>query len=249
MLRHILEHHGYGCAVAGDAREARRVMEKNDYVLALLDINLPGESGLDLAKYVRCEYPDTGMFMVTGVDDPQVARVAMDLGVHGYLVKPFEPNELLINVSGALRRHNLEIKNRTQREMLEQELLVQAAALNEINGKERRSSFRVPISPQSGLRASVKVHNKVFPAGALNISMRGALLEIRDSGLELPVGTRVSVKLQLETHEAQTAGLVCWETGQCYGFFFPDAQDSLRVIVNELERRWLQCPGNRPPRR
>ncbi len=214
----------------------------------MLDIKLPGDSGLDLAKYVRRECPDTGIFMVTGVDDPEVANVAMELGVHGYLVKPFEPNELLINVSGAFRRRNLEIKHRTQREMLEQEILVRDTALKEINGKERRSAFRVPISPHSGLRASVRFHSTTYPAEALNISMKGVLLEIQDSDLDLPEGTRINVKFQLGYNEALVAGIVRWETGQCYGCFFPDTEDDFRAIVNEMERRWLQNPGNRPSR-
>ena len=80
---------------------------------------MPGTSGLELAPSIARHFPDTPVVMVTGVDDPDVARQAMACGAYGYIIKPFEPNELLIGVMNALRRRELELENRQHKERLE----------------------------------------------------------------------------------------------------------------------------------
>jgi putative two-component system response regulator len=77
-------------------------------------------SGLDLIMQISNEHPDTAMVMVTGMDDTSLAHTALDMGAYGYIIKPFEPNEILINVANAMRRRDLEIENRSHRMRLEQ---------------------------------------------------------------------------------------------------------------------------------
>ena len=77
---------------------------------------MPGESGLDLVRHVLEQYPHTAAVMVTGLDNPQLASVALEMGAYGYILKPFESNEILINVANALRRRRLEIENKSHRE-------------------------------------------------------------------------------------------------------------------------------------
>ncbi len=90
---------------------------------------MPGESGIDFSTEVLKEYPDTAVIMVTGMDDRRFAQVAIDGGAYGYILKPFKPNELIINVGNALRRRALEIENRGHRERLEHTVLERTAAL------------------------------------------------------------------------------------------------------------------------
>jgi putative two-component system response regulator len=82
-------------------------------------MNMPGDSGLDLITSLLADHPDLATIMVTGVDDTQMAKVALETGAYGYVIKPFENNEILINVTNALRRRALEIENRRHREKLE----------------------------------------------------------------------------------------------------------------------------------
>ena len=65
------------------------------------------------------------------MDDRRFAQVAIDLGAYGYILKPFKPNELIINVGNALRRRSLEIENRGHREQLEQTVLERTSALRD----------------------------------------------------------------------------------------------------------------------
>jgi len=116
----ILKRLGCWCVMAADVAQARHRLTEHEFELALVDVNMPGASGLDLMRYIADRHPTTAVLMVTAVHDPLIADSALELGAYGYLVKPFECNELLINVSSALRRRKLELQNREHRERLEQ---------------------------------------------------------------------------------------------------------------------------------
>jgi response regulator RpfG family c-di-GMP phosphodiesterase len=114
-IKRVLALAGHTCDTAGDAREARRLLAAHDYGVVLCDIGLPGESGLVLlAELAR--RPAVATVMVTADDDPSTADQALSLGAYGYLTKPFVPNDLLINVSGALRRNRIEEARSSQLE-------------------------------------------------------------------------------------------------------------------------------------
>jgi putative two-component system response regulator len=129
LLRRLLEREGHHCEVAGTAEEAMAMLERAPYDLVLSDVNMPGESGIQLAPRICERYPTTAIVMVTGVDDPRVAANAVQLGAYGYIIKPFEPNEIVIGVMNALRRRELEIDNRRHREQLEELVAERTVAL------------------------------------------------------------------------------------------------------------------------
>ena len=131
LLARLLGAQGYDCLTAEDAAVARRVLEETRVALVLSDVNMPGESGIDFTREVLARFPDTAVVMVTGMDDRKYADVAIELGAYGYVLKPFKPNELIINVGNALRRRTLEIDNRGHRERLEQTVLDRTAALRD----------------------------------------------------------------------------------------------------------------------
>jgi putative two-component system response regulator len=139
LLVRLLGAHGYECITAESAAAARRVLEETPVALVLSDVNMPGESGIDLTREVLAHYPETAVVMVTGMDDRSYAEIAIELGAYGYVLKPFKPNELIINVNNALRRRTLEIENRNHREMLEQTVLARTTALRETIAQLERS--------------------------------------------------------------------------------------------------------------
>jgi putative two-component system response regulator len=120
----LLAGHGYSCVEAASSAEAHAVLDTEQDVAAVLcDIRLPGPSGTELLIELAADFPDVAVVMITGVDDPGVAEVAFGLGAFGYLVKPVETNELLINLAGALKRRDLEAAQRGQVRMLEQTIV------------------------------------------------------------------------------------------------------------------------------
>jgi putative two-component system response regulator len=120
MLARILNRSGYSCDVASDGVEALQAIRENEYDLVLTDMDMPGVSGLDLIMQVARDHSDTATMMVTGMDDTVLAHSALEMGAVGYITKPFEPNEVVINVANALRRRSVEIENRNHRVRLEQ---------------------------------------------------------------------------------------------------------------------------------
>ena len=120
MLVRILERSGYECGLASSATEAAESMRKQEFDVVLTDMDMPGGSGLELISSLRRDYPNVATLMVTGLDDPLLAHAALDMGAYGYVVKPFEKNEVIFNVANALRRRTLEMENRSHRARLEQ---------------------------------------------------------------------------------------------------------------------------------
>ena len=113
MLRGIEQVLGglYECEFAANVGEAREQLRDGTFELALCDVNAAGELALALVEEIVADNPETAVVLVTGEDDPLVADRAFGLGVHGYVVEPLQPGQLLITVMNALRRRDLEISN------------------------------------------------------------------------------------------------------------------------------------------
>jgi putative two-component system response regulator len=119
LVRRLLERAGYSCSTAENAARAQELLAAHAFELMLCDLQMPGESGLDVITHTRAAYPDTAAIMVTGVDDEGLAGHALALGAYGYIVKPFSSTDLSIQVLNALRRRELEMAQRHERERLE----------------------------------------------------------------------------------------------------------------------------------
>jgi DNA-binding response OmpR family regulator len=103
MLREYLQGHGYTVDEAGSGVQMRERIEADLPDLVLLDLRLPGEDGLSLAKYLR-EHYDLGIIMVTASGDVIDRVVGLEIGADDYLAKPFDPRELLARLKSVLRR-------------------------------------------------------------------------------------------------------------------------------------------------
>jgi putative two-component system response regulator len=119
IIVRILGRAGYQCFEAPGPTEAQVLVRARAFSLVTCDVNMPDGSGLDLIVALREQQPDLAVVMVSGMDDPRTAATATGLGAYGYVVKPFEANEMLIAADNALRRRELEIENRAHREHLE----------------------------------------------------------------------------------------------------------------------------------
>ena len=102
-LAGYLETAGHRVSEAIDGRGLREVMDSDPVDLVLLDINLPGEDGLDLTRSIRLTY-DVGIILVTGRTDDVDRILGLEIGADDYITKPFNPRELLARVKTLLRR-------------------------------------------------------------------------------------------------------------------------------------------------
>lgn len=117
----MLSRAGYrDLTVVSSAEEARDVLAAGQMDLVLTDMEMPGGSGLELLDHVHENLPGVATLMVTVADDPALADKALALGAYGYIIKPFRESELLIGVSNALRRRDLELETGHHRDHLEE---------------------------------------------------------------------------------------------------------------------------------
>jgi serine phosphatase RsbU (regulator of sigma subunit) len=119
VMQRTLRSRGFEADVAFTAAGARQQIEANDYALTLLDVRLPDESGYGLLEELRARRPDTAVVMISGVDDPELGRAALEHGAYGYVVKPVGATMLYLTVVNNLRRRTLELDYRANLKRLE----------------------------------------------------------------------------------------------------------------------------------
>jgi two-component system phosphate regulon response regulator OmpR len=104
LLNDYLSEHGYSVAQAEDGKTARLQLEKQVPNVALLDIGLPGEDGLSIARYLR-EHYDIGIIIVSGAGETVDRIVGLEIGADDYVSKPFDPRELRARLKNVARRY------------------------------------------------------------------------------------------------------------------------------------------------
>jgi len=157
LCARFLARHGHQCEGATGVREAIDRWEAQPFDLVLCDLLMPNASGLSLVEHLSTAAPQTVTVVTSGVDDPAVAERAIELGAYGYLVKPIEPNALLINIASALRRRELEL----QHHQLQEETVDLMA--------RRTAGFIATIDEQRAQTAQLRLAHEesVFVLGAL----------------------------------------------------------------------------------
>lgn len=122
LLKRILENEGYFCCLAANAEEASTFLSKNSVDLAIIDINMPGRSGIQLLEEIHRDRPTMGTIILTGNRNQEIADAAISLGANGYLLKPFQKDQVIVSVKNALRHRTLELRKQFEIENLEQDI-------------------------------------------------------------------------------------------------------------------------------
>ena len=104
LLVEYFARHDFAVEAVADAAAARASLALRLPALAILDINMPGENGLSLARWMREAHPRVGLIMLTTASDTIDRVVGLELGADDYVPKPFEMRELLARVRAVLRR-------------------------------------------------------------------------------------------------------------------------------------------------
>lgn len=103
LLHDFLVKHGFRVSTAGDGRDVRRQMAQWTIDLVILDLMLPGESGVELCRALRAE-SDVPIIMLTAVAEEAERIICLEIGADDYIVKPFSPRELLARIRALFRR-------------------------------------------------------------------------------------------------------------------------------------------------
>ena len=129
ILVQILSRAGYTCLEAGNAEEALERIRSNTVDIALLDITMPGRSGIELLNDVTADYPNIAVIMLTAIVDTEIGVECMIHGAYDYIIKPFNNKELLLRMGQALEKRNLRVENKDHQKHLEERVKEQAERL------------------------------------------------------------------------------------------------------------------------
>jgi two-component system phosphate regulon response regulator OmpR len=104
LLRRYLSEKGYTVDAVGSAPEFERLLSRHAYALVILDLMLPGESGLSLCRRLRARGETIPIVMLTAKGDETDRVIGLEIGADDYLAKPFSPRELVARIQAVLRR-------------------------------------------------------------------------------------------------------------------------------------------------
>jgi len=107
LLERYLAEQGYAVSAAEDTQGARRLLSLLTPDVMVLDVMMPGQSGLEFAHELADKNPPP-ILMLTAMDTPDDRIAGLESGVEDYLTKPFEPRELLLRLGNILRRRKQE---------------------------------------------------------------------------------------------------------------------------------------------
>lgn len=105
LLHRYLFENGFRISVAAHAAEARQTLNGIQPDAIVLDVNMPGQDGLDFTRSLRAEGMDMPIILLTARGEPEDRITGLEAGADDYLGKPFEPRELLLRLKAHLRRH------------------------------------------------------------------------------------------------------------------------------------------------
>jgi two-component system phosphate regulon response regulator OmpR len=103
LLQRYLSQNGFRVSAAADAAEARALMKSIAFDLLIVDVMMPGETGLDLTRAVRGQ-SQVPILILTARGEPEDRIAGLEHGADDYLPKPFEPRELVLRCGALLRR-------------------------------------------------------------------------------------------------------------------------------------------------
>ena len=162
LLQRTLEGAGYDVATAANGQEALDKVSGIEFDAALLDMKMPGMSGIEVLQQLTAHQPHTCVLMVTAVNDAETAIEAMKLGAYDYITKPFNWDDVLLKVRRAIEKRELLLENERHRLELEkrvgeqaQQLQQQFVELVETLAREHKLLYRL-AEQQRGAKLLVK---------------------------------------------------------------------------------------------
>jgi two-component system phosphate regulon response regulator OmpR len=105
LLEEFLVRHGLSVTTLGTGDQIAEVVSREGVSLVLLDLMLPGEDGLSICKRLRASGAKVPVIMLTAKAETLDRIIGLEIGADDYVVKPFDPRELLARIGAVLRRH------------------------------------------------------------------------------------------------------------------------------------------------
>jgi len=132
LLCQKLSREGYQCEEADAAEQVLNTLATSPIALVILDIKMPGKSGIELLPEIKSGYPDTAVIMATAITDINVAIQCLKQGADDYLCKPFNLEEVSLAVQRALEKRHLKLEIREYQQFLEEKVEEQTGEIRKI---------------------------------------------------------------------------------------------------------------------
>lgn len=129
LVHRMLAKSSYSVVTAADGDEALNIVSQDDVGVVLLDIKMPGLSGMEVLRKLDVDYPDIFVVIMTAVAEIETAVEAMKLGACDYIIKPIKRSSLVPRVQKALELRNMRLESSQQLRLLESKIEEQAQQL------------------------------------------------------------------------------------------------------------------------
>ncbi|AFN75442.1 two component, sigma54 specific, transcriptional regulator, Fis family [Melioribacter roseus P3M-2] len=175
-----------------DSTKVLEMLEKDEYSLIVLDINMPGITGLELLPKIKDRFPEIPVIILTALNDVESAVESIKSGAYNYIVKPVDTTRLVTTIKGALEFREVLSENRRLKDYLLKDKIENPEAFEEIitKNKSMRSIFKyieaIANSPLPVLITGETGVGKELIAGAIHkvSSRNGELVAVNVAGLD-----------------------------------------------------------------
>ena len=204
LVRQYLEENNFLVTTARDAFDAKKKIEIIKFDILILDIMMPGESGLSLTKYIKKNNP-TPIILLTAKGETEDRIRGLELGADDYLGKPFEPKELLLRIKNIL--------NKTKLHTLPEKIYVGKIVINlkksniEINNKVKKINPQEKKILEKMLGTPGKVFSRHDIGKIINIS-KERTIDVVITRLRQKIETNPKYPKYLQT--IRGSGYVLW---------------------------------------
>lgn len=131
LFQRVLQGAGYDAIIAANGKEALSVIADGNIDVVLLDIKMPGLSGINVLGKISTDWPALCVIMITAVADVQTAVEAMKLGAYDYITKPFDQDEVLLKIRQAVVRWQEQLQDKQHLLQREQNINEQTRRMQE----------------------------------------------------------------------------------------------------------------------
>ena len=177
-LSRALHEQGILVEWARDGEQGEAAWPRGDHSVVLLDIGLPGQSGVDLLRTVRAATVDTPVVVITARAEIDSRVAVLDLGADDYVVKPFELRELFARIRAVMRRHD-----RQPRSILVAGGLTIDLATHVVS--YRQKAIRLPTREFALLQVLVRQPGKIVPRDIIEREIYLSLDEIESNAVDV----------------------------------------------------------------
>ena len=171
-LKKFLTQQGYDVSTAASGEEALKVIQKQKITCMLLDVRMPGRSGIDLVPQVMELEPHMAILMLTAVNDATTAALCMQRGAMDYLTKPIDLSDLARAILRAIRRRDSLLEQQHMNQWLKEEVAIRTAELR----RERAKLERLSVATLEALVNALEAKDPYIRGHSARVADLGAMI-------------------------------------------------------------------------